>query len=574
MAAGWGSTADESVPDGAFTLSRTAQLLEIIGESWQGEARSWVQRCELLLMLRDADPPQGDRASRAPDHEDGLVAELALTLNLSETAAQALWAEAAALAATPHVAAAARVGRLNVPQAKVVLELVAPVLASNPAAAEHVLTLLLGDRPSIGDPVDLAPPRLREWLRYRITRVDAEGVAARRKERVKEQTGLRLRALDDGLAQLVLTGPVDRVLALHRTLGLLRDELVPRGTLDPAVVPDSCQQGDPLATELTAGERMLTAIEQAVHGAARAHGIAPVGIELQLLLPARADGYRVEAGDKPLAQPEPLTLVLDPAGLQELLAAQARAEALRRPPSDPPPSGGEPPDGGGGGGPGPGTSRGWDSGGRPSDGRDSGGRPSEGEPPETADGHRARDDRRPMTAGPPAPIELLGYGPLDPAYAAQVLFQDPLRTAPAGQSALPRSPAAMPQIVLRRLLVDHRVGIAAVDDAPIPLDRAHDTPLPQPPPDTDSYRFTAAQQRVLRTRDRTCAFPGCGRRARRCDLDHLRPFPAGPTSVGNAQPACRRDHLRKHHGWQVHRFRDGSTCWVGPSGREYLRRPT
>ena len=70
---------------------------------------------------------------------------------------------------------------------------------------------------------------------------------------------------------------------------------------------------------------------------------------------------------------------------------------------------------------------------------------------------------------------------------------------------------------------------------------------------TLSYRPPAALARHVRLRDGTCRFPGCAVPARECDLDHLIPFPQGPTSAGNLHALCRRHHSLKHEGgWTVH----------------------
>ncbi|MFZ1288422.1 MAG: HNH endonuclease signature motif containing protein, partial [Candidatus Phosphoribacter sp.] len=48
-----------------------------------------------------------------------------------------------------------------------------------------------------------------------------------------------------------------------------------------------------------------------------------------------------------------------------------------------------------------------------------------------------------------------------------------------------------------------------------------------------SYRPGAELARLVRARDGTCRFPGCGMPAERCDIDHAIPFPHGPTDVRN-----------------------------------------
>ena len=68
---------------------------------------------------------------------------------------------------------------------------------------------------------------------------------------------------------------------------------------------------------------------------------------------------------------------------------------------------------------------------------------------------------------------------------------------------------------------------------------AHDYPGYQPP---------EVLRRAIILRDGTCAGPGCTTPASRCDLDHDRPWPDGPTSGENLKPRCRRDHAINGHG--------------------------
>jgi hypothetical protein len=53
------------------------------------------------------------------------------------------------------------------------------------------------------------------------------------------------------------------------------------------------------------------------------------------------------------------------------------------------------------------------------------------------------------------------------------------------------------------------------------------------------YSPSAALADLVRVRDRTCRFPGCRQSARRCDLDHVTPWPTGPTTAGNLAALCR-----------------------------------
>jgi hypothetical protein len=91
---------------------------------------------------------------------------------------------------------------------------------------------------------------------------------------------------------------------------------------------------------------------------------------------------------------------------------------------------------------------------------------------------------------------------------------------------------------------------------------------------TTRYRPPPAVREHVRARDATCTFPHCSHQARHCDLDHVTPYPAGPTNPANLSPADRRHHrLKTHSRWKVHRHPDGATTWTSPLGREHTTRP-
>lgn len=91
---------------------------------------------------------------------------------------------------------------------------------------------------------------------------------------------------------------------------------------------------------------------------------------------------------------------------------------------------------------------------------------------------------------------------------------------------------------------------------------------------TLSYRPPAALDRHVRLRDGTCRFPGCSVPARECDLDHLIPFPSGPTSADNLHALCRRHHGLKHEeGWQVEALADHALRWISPHGASAVTHP-
>ncbi len=127
------------------------------------------------------------------------------------------------------------------------------------------------------------------------------------------------------------------------------------------------------------------------------------------------------------------------------------------------------------------------------------------------------------------PGELAGYGPI-PAETVRELARE---------------------ATWRRIFTDPAQG-----DRPIEVGR----------------RFSApGLARLLRTRQRTCRFPGCRKPAQFCDLDHIQPHSAGgPTSEENLLTLCRRHHRAKHEGgWTVQRTDGDTAMWTSPTGRVY-----
>jgi hypothetical protein len=76
-------------------------------------------------------------------------------------------------------------------------------------------------------------------------------------------------------------------------------------------------------------------------------------------------------------------------------------------------------------------------------------------------------------------------------------------------------------------------------------------------------------------RDRTCRFPHCQHQARRCELDHIKPWNRnGETNEPNLLSLCCRHHHSKHNaGWTPRRLDDGSIQWTSPTGHTYLEEP-
>jgi hypothetical protein len=133
--------------------------------------------------------------------------------------------------------------------------------------------------------------------------------------------------------------------------------------------------------------------------------------------------------------------------------------------------------------------------------------------------------------------ELVGYGPLLPSTTRELLAHAE---------------------AVQRVLVDAATGqVIGVDDPEPydlePLDWMLTQPASIPYPRTDpdgnttisgcaphgrregpgAYRPTPRLIRLVKTRDRTCRFPGCRRHARSCDVDHPVPYPLGATEPCN-----------------------------------------
>ena len=122
----------------------------------------------------------------------------------------------------------------------------------------------------------------------------------------------------------------------------------------------------------------------------------------------------------------------------------------------------------------------------------------------------------------------------------------------------------------------------------------------------DSYTVPADLKAAVRLRDETCRFPGCSRRAKRCDIDHVTDWAlGGATEQGNLMLLCRRHHRLKHLSrWQPRILTsssplppdsaaprpgpldgaeksgrshptpvDGAVEWTAPSGRLYCTDP-
>ena len=85
---------------------------------------------------------------------------------------------------------------------------------------------------------------------------------------------------------------------------------------------------------------------------------------------------------------------------------------------------------------------------------------------------------------------------------------------------------------------------------------------------TDAYRPPESLAQLVRQRDGRCRFPGCSVAARFCDLDHVRPWPFGPTAADNLVCLCRRHHrVKQRPDWRADLTPDGVLRWTEPTGR-------
>jgi hypothetical protein len=94
-------------------------------------------------------------------------------------------------------------------------------------------------------------------------------------------------------------------------------------------------------------------------------------------------------------------------------------------------------------------------------------------------------------------------------------------------------------------------------------------------PASSGYAHSPGLDRALRLRDGMCRAPGCARPARRCDCDHVVPYPRGETSLANSCCLCRRHHRLKTHapGWAVRVEDDGTLVWTTPTGTRLRTEP-
>jgi hypothetical protein len=132
------------------------------------------------------------------------------------------------------------------------------------------------------------------------------------------------------------------------------------------------------------------------------------------------------------------------------------------------------------------------------------------------------------------PVELVGYGPISPDVADDII-------------------AKAPNASIRRLLVDPVDGTLVVRE---PRRRHFDRP-------THAH---------IRTRDLRCHQPGCDAKIR--DGDHIHEYAdGGPTTVHNGQGLCKGSHqIKSQPGWTLTTHGKAVT-WTTPTGHTYTSYP-
>jgi hypothetical protein len=167
-----------------------------------------------------------------------------------------------------------------------------------------------------------------------------------------------------------------------------------------------------------------------------------------------------------------------------------------------------------------------------------------------------------------SPANLHGYGPIDPLTARTLSLAAPthLRVTP--------SEGGTTDITRHRTRTGTGTG-----RGPGPGTGAGTGTAPRTTstPPENRYSASPVMRTALALLDETCRFPGCGRRAGRCELDHTRAWAeGGRTTPANLAHLCSRHHHLKHEGgWKATASRDGTRTlhWTSPRGATYTTTP-
>jgi hypothetical protein len=90
-----------------------------------------------------------------------------------------------------------------------------------------------------------------------------------------------------------------------------------------------------------------------------------------------------------------------------------------------------------------------------------------------------------------------------------------------------------------------------------------------------TYKLPRRLRRHIQYRDGTCRFPGCGRPARKTDIDHLHEWADGGLSnYDNLFCPCAYHHKMKSiTRWRVTHLGEGILRWTSPDGKNYDTHP-
>jgi Domain of unknown function (DUF222) len=159
----------------------------------------------------------------------------------------------------------------------------------------------------------------------------------------------------------------------------------------------------------------------------------------------------------------------------------------------------------------------------------------------------------------------------DAAAAQPVAAATDVPAEQASAKATPRPPA--PALLLGHGVLPNALLAEAIRNG------ATITPIRIPGAEPEPrYRPSDELAEFIRMRDLFCRFPGCDVSADRCDIDHARPWPWGPTHPSNLNCKCRKHHLMKTFwtgigGWKDEQLPDGTLIWTSPSGKTYTTHP-